>query len=183
MCKYNQRARQLQVDIFVSEVRLPSPCREDCVYWMTGDNVQSSNRSNLPEFVHTAAPAGLTRPRPWLCSVSTRRLDEIFSDWKWEENDSDISQCAHWLKHWTDCSLCMGVHKGNSNYRVRPSYSKFLHFIASSPQQDSHCEAGLVRFEVELTLPSGTSVNQSRRFQRLVKALSHFFKFFFFLFA
>ncbi len=51
---------------------------------------------------------------------------------------------------------------------MRPSYSKFLHFIASSPQQETQCEAGLQRFEVELTLPSGSTVNQTTRIHGLV---------------
>lgn len=88
-------------------------------------------------------------------------LMKSFQLWKWEGTDSDISLCAHWLKHWIDFSVCMGVHKGNSGYRMRPGYSKFLHFIACSPQQDTRCEAGLRRFEVESTLPSGTAVNQT----------------------
>lgn len=125
------------------ESGFPLHARELHVLWGTANKVQSGNNSNLPEFVHTAAPAALTRPLPWLCSVSTRRLDEIFSGCKWEEAGSDISLCARWLKHWTDFNVCVGVHKGNSNYIMRPGYSKFLHFISSSPQQDTHSEAGL----------------------------------------
>ncbi len=61
--------------------------------------------------------------------------------------------CVRRLTHWTDFSFCTGVQKGNSSYRMRPGYSKFLHFIASSPQQDTLCEAGLRWFEVESTPP------------------------------
>lgn len=127
------------------------------------NKVRSGNKSNLPEFAHTAAPAGPSRPLPWLCSVSTRRLDEIFSAWKWEEADRDISLCARWLKHWTGFSFCMGVQKGNSDYRMRPGYSKFLHFIASSPQQDTHCEAGLRWFWSGIDPPIWNKCQSSRR--------------------
>lgn len=93
-----------------------------------------------------------TRPATWWNVLA----------WKWEETDSDISLCKQWLKHWADFSLCVGVHKGNSSWRMRPGYSKFLHFIVSSPQLDTHCEAGLQRLEVGSTLPSGSTANQTR---------------------
>lgn len=124
------------------------------------NKVQSGNKSNLPAFVHTVAPAGLTRPLPWLCCVSTRRLDGIFSASRGTRRYVSLSLslwvCVHWLKHWTDFSFCTGVRGGNSDYRVRPDYSKFLHFIVSSPQgRFTHCEAGLKRLEVEPTPPIG----------------------------
>lgn len=137
----------------VSGVWLPFPCkRTACTEW-PADKVQSSNRSNLPGFVHTAAPAGPSRPLPWLwlCLYPAAGWNILFSFKR--ETLREMALYAHWLKHWTHFSVYVGVLKGNSEYRVRPGYRKFLHFIVSSPRRATHCEAGLKRLQAEPTPP------------------------------
>lgn len=68
------------------------------------------------------------------------------------------------LNHRADPSVRAGVLGGNSGYRVRPGYSKFLHFIVSSPRQEAPCEAGLTGARRRRrSLPSGKAVNQTGR--------------------
>lgn len=106
--------------------RCPLPCHSQTLNWMICDwglgphnrtartvwpvnKVQSGNKWNLPGFAHTAAPAGLTRPLPWLCCGSTRRLDQVFSASKWPPAAIALCVCVcvfvQWLNHWTDFSL------------------------------------------------------------------------------
>lgn len=80
------------------------------------------------------------------------------------------------LNHRADPSVRVGVLGGNSGYRVRPGYSKFLHFILSSPRQEAPCEAGLTGArQRRRSLPSGKAVNQTGRIRVLKVALFGFY--------
>lgn len=85
-----------------------------------------------------------------------------------QESRADVSllclfPCGY-LNHRADPSVRVGVLGGNSGYRVRPGYSKFLHFIVSSPRQEAPCEAGLTGARRRRrSLPSEKAVNQAGR--------------------
>lgn len=98
---------------------------------------------------HGSAPCVRLHPATWwrLCSFG-----------KWQDADKRrLSVREQRLKHRTEF---VGVRKRNSNKRVGPGFGRFLHFIASSPEQDPHRRGGTLWFEV--ALPSGLEPCVSR---------------------